>query len=246
MGADISTIVKANSLSKDNEAHKNLDASKMLPEACWLNYCFCRGVAIGDFGNPFFGEESKMLCMHSTCELAPVGGPFCQNNVVNICVTSQCQFPKQEASPTCVCFNKPLAGEIPKGTAWKQSLFQYDYNFDDQFWLYYFCCGGLACHKPNVPDDETKRPLFAQVQKQLCIKKQVKLVKPISANGNMCSGVGTNLCFWSHCEFPCTENATETASGNKKLGGFKLCGFPKGEKSGGPLSYGKPKQEEMQ
>jgi hypothetical protein len=234
-GENLKTITTASSLPK---GHENLDRDKMFNDAWWLQYCCCRGVAIGDIGNPYFGEEGRNLCLHSTCELTQIGDPFCQTNLVECCITSQCQFPKAEGSPTCVCFNKPLAG-ADGVSGWKQQIFGWEGKFDQQFWLYYFLCAGCSVHGLRA----NGRPLYALVQKQFCIKRGIQLVQPTGSDGNLCSGVGTSLCFWTHCQFPPAKD-TDTATPfiaccNKRMKNKDKGGNAK------PLAYGKPGQEEM-
>ena len=158
--------------------HANLDQQKMFSDAWWLEYCCCGGRAVGDIGNPLFGSEMRELCMHSTCEMTEVGNPFCADMSVNCCITQQCAFPKIDGSPTCVCFNKQLAGGGTEN--WKPKLFEFEPGFKDQFWLYYFLCAGVACNGIGACTAKgNQRPLFAQMQKQLCIKQATQCTAPI-------------------------------------------------------------------
>jgi len=196
-GENVTTIKQA-----EAESCKNLNRDKMFTDLWWLQYCICRGVGVGNVSEPFCGEESRNFCMHGSCELIQVGDPFCQSNVTECCITSQCRFPKAEGSPTCVCFNKKLAGAENVGS-WKQGIFKAEYGFDDQFWLTYLLCAGVSVHGLR----KNNRPLFGLVQKQLCIKRQAQLVQPIGSDGDCMSGLGTQLCFWSHCQFPPAKEA---------------------------------------
>ena len=107
----------------------NLDREKMFTNAWWMGYCCCGGNAIGTFGDPFFASEARNLCLHSTCEMTECGNPLCQGMSVFCCVTQQCSFPKLDGSPTCVCFNKQLAGGSTDN--WKPSLFDFTPGFGD-------------------------------------------------------------------------------------------------------------------
>jgi len=226
-GEKLDAIKKA-----EAESCKNLDSVKMFNELWWLNYCICRGVGVGNVSAPLFGEESRNLCMHGSCELTGVGDPFCKSNVTECCITSQCQFPKAEGSPTCVCFNKPLAGAESVGS-WKQGIFQAEYGFADQFWLYYLLCAGVSVHGLRA----NKRPLFGLVQKQFCIKRQAQLVQPVGGDGNLCSGMGTQLCFWAHCQFP----PAPEADGNPTFACFNKIRMKNKDKAkdAAPMSYAK-------
>merc|ERR1712004_464722 len=185
-------------------------------------------MGIGNVGDPCFGSEARNLCVHSTCEMTDIGGPFCESLSVECCITSQCAFPKKGGSPTCVCFNKKLAGD--DGSSMELKLFDTSLKFSETFWLYYFLCGGVGFSIPGAND----RPLLGMMSKELCIKQAVKLAVPVQ-DGVFCSGVGTQLCFWSQCELP-------PASGNPF---FKCCNAP-GGKGVGPMNYGKkPAQVEM-
>jgi hypothetical protein len=213
--------------------HKNLDQQEMFKEAWWLQYCCCGGRAIGGIGEPLFGSEARNLCLHSTCEMTGVGDPFCSGLSVMCCITQQCAFPKIDGSPTCACCNKTIAGGSTDG--WKPALFEFKPSWTDQFWLYYFLCGGVAVHGFSNKD----RPIFGSMRKQLCIKEAVQCVAPVQ-EGTYCSGLGTGLCFWNQCQLPPAEN-------NPK---FACCGWkmnkgvaPSGKPA--PLSYGKPGQQEM-
>jgi len=213
--------------------HANLDRDAMLKNAWWLQYCCCRGVAIGDVGNPLFAAEGRNLCIHETCEMTSVGDPFCSNIAVECCLTSQCAFPKIEGSPICVCCNKKLAGE--DGSNWKPKLFTHQFSFKDQFWIYYFLCAGVSVHGCQA----NGRPILGFQVKELCIKEEGKCTAPIQ-DGVLCSGVGTQLCCWSQAQYPPAPNAPK----------FACCGFkfPAGEapdKKPAPFSYGKPTQAEM-
>ena len=146
------------------------------------------------------------------------------------CVTSQCQFPPQDGSPTCVCCNKTLAAGKADAGNWKPVLFDYTAEFKDTFWCYYLCCAGYGFSGLSA----NGRPLYASVQKQLCVKQAMKLAAPIQ-EGVFCSGVETQLCCWTQCQFP-------PAPGNP---GFKCCGFPKKGSAAKPMGYGKPGQVEM-
>jgi len=215
------------------KGQEKLNRDALFQEGWWLQYCLCRGVAVGDIGNPWFGEEARNLCLHGMCEFTEIGNPFCQTNVTNFCITSQCQFPKAEGSPTCVCFNKKLAGA--EGTSgWKQKIFEWEGNFDQQFWLYYLLCGGCSVHGLRADG----RPLYSLVQKQFCIKRSIELVQPVGKDGNLCSGVGTSLCFWSHCQFP-PAKAEDTDTPFFALCGWRLKNKDKVKGAPKPMSYGK-------
>jgi hypothetical protein len=220
MGANLDTVKQAKAEGQDN-----LNADKMFGDLWWLQYCICRGVGVGAIGNPLFGSEERNLCLHGSCQFAQIGDPFCQTNAVECCLTSQCQFPKAEGSPTCVCFNKKLAGGSTDG--WKNKIFEWEGKFDGQFWLYYFLCAGVGVHGLRAND----RPLLALVQKQFCIKRQVQLVAPTGSDGNLCSGVGTNLCLWSQCQFPPNKEGSPFIA---------CCGWKMKNKGGNgkPMSYG--------
>jgi len=193
----------------------------MFKELWWCNYCFCCGRGVGAVGNPYIASEAKQICLHSKCFLDDIAKPyFCGGMEVCLCITSQCQFPKQDGSPTCVCCNKKVAGGDT--AAWKPALFDYNATFDQTFWLYYLLCLGCGVSSPGAD----KRPLFAEQEKQLCISKGVKLSKPFE-DGVLCSGLGTFLCFWEQLEIP-------PAASNPV---FQCFGFPKGKSSGKPCSY---------
>jgi len=219
--------------------HESLNRDKMYKEGWWLQYCICDGVIIGDVGNPFFGGESKDLCEHSSCQCVEVGNPFCSNFATCLCITDQCNFPKLDGSPTCVCCskNKALAGSI--GDGWKPVLFDFTGQFDQQFWIYYFLCMGTACNSPGADG----RPMLAQMEKCLCIKQGMRCVAPIE-EGVMCAELSTTLCCWKQCQFP------PDLSNNPK---FACCGFKLNKQAGGgeptnkpgPMAYGKPSQSEM-
>lgn len=217
---------------KNSELAATLDRDKMFNEAWWMNYCFCFGQAIGDIGNPYFASEAKNLCLKSTCQMTEIGNPFCGGISTMCCITNQCQFPPMAGSPTCVCFNKTLAAGAAKSGSdeWKPVLFDYTAAFGDTFWLYYLLCGGVGCSGLSA----SGRPLYAVMQKQLCIKQGVRLVPPVE-DGVLCSSLGTQLCCWSQLEIP-------PAAGNPK---FKCCGFPKRGSNAKPMAYGKPAQAEM-
>jgi hypothetical protein len=218
---------------KESKIHDNLNRDKMFKEAWWLQYCCCGGRAIGDIGNPYFGEESRMLCLHKQAECTDVGGPFCSGLSVMCCFTQQCAFPKIDGSPTCVCCNKKLAGGDTG--SWKPALFEFTPGFDDQFWLYYIFCGGISVHGFQ----KGGRPLFGTMRKQLCIKEAVQCVSPVQ-EGVFCSGLGTCLCFWNQMQIPPAEgNPCIACCGWKKNKGEEPSTKPS------PMSYGKPGQEEM-
>lgn len=210
-----------------------LDRDKMFRHAWWLQYCCCKGVAIGSIGNPYFAAESRNFCIHETCQLTEIGGPFCSNVGVNCCLTSQCAFPPVEGSPTCVCCSKKLAGD---GSGWKPKLFSHTFNFDDQFWCIYFVCAGYSVHGIGA----NGRPVLGFQAKELCIKTEGKCTAPIQ-DGVCCSGVGTQLCCWQQMQFPPAEKAPK----------FACCGWKlnKGDTTDSdkpsPFSYGKPTQAEM-
>lgn len=207
-----------------------LNRDEMFNKGWWLQYCICDGRIIGNVGEPFFGSEGKTLCEHETCECVPFGDPFCSKVETSLCVTEQCAFPKIDGSPTCVCFNKILAGGDTSG--WKPKLFDTEYAWGNQFWIYYFLCMGCSVHGPGA----NERPLFAHVDKTFCIKDACQCV-PFVEEGTMCASVGTALCYWDQCQCP-------PAANNPK---FACCGFKlnKGNGNGSPMSYGKPGQEEM-
>jgi len=226
-GEDLKSINKAAA-----ESQKNLDRDAMFKDLWWLNYCICRGVGIGNVGEPLVGSEARNLCFHESCELTELGNPFCKSNVTECCITSQCEFPKAAGSPTCVCFNKKLAG-AGEVKDWKQGIFKAEYGFDDQFWIYYLLCAGVSLHKPRV----NNRPLFGLVQKQLCIKRQAQLVQPVGSDKNLCSGLGTQFCFWSHCQFPPGSDA----EAYPQFTCFNKCRTKNKDKGqdAKPLAYGK-------
>jgi len=213
-----------------SKIHANLDQDAMFKELWFLEYCCCGGRGIGDVGNPFFGSEVRELCMHSTCEMTEVGNPFCSGLTVNCCITQQCAFPKLDGSPTCVCFNKQLAGG---GTeSWKPNLFDFSPGFKDQFWIQYFLCGGCAVHGIGG----NGRPILGSMQKELCVKQAMRCVAPIQ-DGILCSGLGTCLCFWDQMQFPPAANNPKIACCGWKMNKYGT--------SKGPLGYGKPGQIEM-
>jgi hypothetical protein len=225
-GPKIKAITKAESV-KENEF---LDSSKMFSDLWWLNYCICRGIGIGNFGAPLFGSEGKNLCIHQSCQCDEVGNPFCKQNVTECCITSQCEFPPAKGSPTCVCFNKKLAGG--ETTEWKQNIFEAEYGFGDQFWVYYFICAGCSVHAMNA----NKRSCIQVVRKNLCIKEMAQSVQPVGEDGNFCSAVGTSLCFWEQCAFP----PASEADGNPMFTCFNMCRVKNKDKTGGKLcAYGK-------
>jgi len=162
--------------------------------------------------------------------MTEVGNPFCADMTVDCCITQQCAFPKIDGSPTCVCFNKQLAGGDTG--SWKPKLFDYEGDFSKQFWLYYFLCGGVACHGPGAcTPAKGERPCFAVMGKRLCVKYQEQLTGPIQ-DGVLCSGVGTSLCFWEQVQFPPAPN-------NPKIAccGWKMAKHPS-EAAAGCMKYG--------
>jgi hypothetical protein len=198
-----------------------LAQEKMFKEMWWCGYFFCCGRGCGGVGNPYIGSEAKEICLHSKCYLDDIMKPFlCGGMDVCLCMTSQCQFPPADGSPTCVCCNKKLAGG--ETNSWAPKLFDYTAGFGQTFWLYYLVCLGCGVSSPQADS----RPCFAQQEKQLCISKGVKLYQPMQ-DGVLCSGLGTFLCIWDQLEIP-------PASGNP---GCQICGFPKGKSSGTPFSY---------
>jgi len=204
----------------------NLDRQQMFSDLWFCNYCFCYGTGLGAVGDPFFGAESKNLCIHQKCQMTDIGDPFCSSMGVFCCVTSQCQFPAMSGSPTCVCFNKPLAGQ--GGSDWKPSLFDYSPTFDKTFWIYYLLCLGCGVEglgKCSPAGGE--RPLYGVEAKMLCIKNGSRLVPPVE-EGVFCSSLGSFLCCWSQCELP-------PASGNPGFDCLGLLGKAKGK---GPMKYG--------
>jgi len=213
---------------------ESLSRDAMYKDGWWLQYCFCGGRLIGNLGNPFIGSEVKQLCQHQTCELTGLMDPnLCNAHEVCLCVTSDCGIPPREGSPTCVCFNKKLAGGDTGG--WKPSLFEFTNGFDKQFWIYYILCLGCSVH--GIGKDE--RPLCAYDRKEFCIRMRCQFVPPYEEK-TLCASVGTCLCYWDQCQFPPYGN-------NPK---FALCGWKlnKGEAATGnvaPMSYGKPAQNEM-
>merc|ERR1719277_1068687 len=136
----------------------------MFSELWWLQYCCCVGTGIGAV-KPCLATEHRQLCIHTRAQCTDVGDPFCSAINVQCCFTSQCSFPKVEDSPTCVCCNKKLAGA--DGTKWKPKLFDWDMDWNGQFWITYFLCGGYSVHGCRSGG----RPLFGQEVKQLCIKQ---------------------------------------------------------------------------
>jgi len=214
----------------ESSIHKNLNMDEMFKSAWWLQYCCCGGRAVGAVGEPLIASEARQLCLHSTCELTEVGNPFCADFSVDCCITQQCAFPKIEGSPTCVCFNKQLAGGDT--AAWKPKLFDYEGDFKKQFWLYYFLCAGVACHGPGAcTPAKGDRPLFAMMKKELCVKQATQCTGPIQ-EGVLCSGLGTSLCFWEQVQFPPAPN-------NPKIAccGWKMAKHPS-EAAAGCMKYG--------
>jgi hypothetical protein len=213
--------------------HKNLNRDNMLKDAWWLQYCICKGTALGTVGDPYFGAESRNLCIHEKCECADFGSPFCSNIAVECCITSQCSFPKIDGSPVCVCCNKKLAGE--DGSKWKPKLFTYEFDFKNQFWLYYFLCAGVSVHGCQA----NGRPILGFQVKEFCIQEEGKCTAPIQG-GVLCSGVSTTLCCWNQCQFP--PNMAKQPK-------FACCGFKIGgeqpSSKPSPFAYGKPSQVEM-
>lgn len=173
--------------------------------------------------------------MHETCEMTSVGDPFCAGIGVNCCITSQCSFPKLDGSPTCVCLNKKLAGGDTG--AWKPKLFDYEFNFDNQFWVYYFLCAGWSVHGLR----KDGRPLLGFMSKRLCIKEAGQCTQPI-IEGVLCSGVGTFLCCWNQAQLPPAGNNPKIACFNIRMN--KECKPSTGVKPA-PFSYGKPGQQKM-
>lgn len=217
------------------EAAAALDRDKMFTDAWWLQYCCCKGTALGSVGNPMFASEERQLCIHKACECTDVGGPFCMGGKTLCCFTDQCQFPPLEGSPKCVCFNKTISGDT---AAFKLPIFGADkvLGFEESgFWLYYFLCTGVALHKPRAGD----RPCFWEVQKTFCIKQSASCVYPIGPDGDLCSGLSTSCCFWEQCQFPPAKPA-ETATPCIACCGIQL----KNKDKKGPavkcMSYGKP------
>merc|ERR1712048_1268261 len=186
---------------KTSKLHKSLDRKQMFDTAWWLQYCCCRGVAVGVVGDPYFAAEARTLCIHATCE----------------------------------CCNKKLAGGDTGG--WKPQLFDHTFVWDQQFWLYYFLCAGVSLHGPGA----NGRPLLGYVEKQFCVKQAGRCVAPIQ-EGVFCSGLGTQLCFWSQAQFP----PVSKADGNPCIA---CCGIKmnkgEGAKGAGFMGYGKPSQNEM-
>jgi hypothetical protein len=218
---------------KTSKIHANLDRDKLFGDGWWLEYCCCYGVAIGDVSNPLFGSEARNLCLHKTCQQVDFGNPFCSGLSVCLFCTNQCAFPKIDGSPVCVCCNKQLAGGDTG--SWKPSLFEFTPGFGDQFWLYYFLCGGASVHGLSA----NGRPMLGALQKQFCVEQATKCVAPVQ-NGVLCSGVGTCLCFWNQMQFPPAEN-------NPKIGccGWKMNKYNPSGKAAAPMGYGKPGQTEM-
>jgi hypothetical protein len=216
-----------------------LDRSKMFSEGWWLVYCLCGGRVCGDVSNPLCGSEKKELCSHETCELTEVGNPFCSNIETCFCITSQCAFPKLDGSPTCVCFNKKLAGGDTG--SWKPQLFDKTFGWEEQFWIYYFLCLGCSVNGPGAND----RPMVAEMKKFFCIKGACQCVQ-LCEEGVWCSSVGTFLCYWDQCSFPCDK-----AKAQGQPWPCKCFNIPKpagGGNSGNapaPMGYGKPSQAEM-
>jgi len=233
------TIKKATS-----DGQSSLDRDAMFTDAWWLQYCCCRGVAIGAIGNPLFGSESRNFCVHEACECAPIGDPFFMHNQTTFCMTEQCQFPPLEGSPKCVCFNKPLGGG-GMGT-WSIPIFGAEevLGFEKAgFWLYYCFCAGLALHKPR----DGNRPCYWKVEKRLCLKQSQACVHPVGSDNDMISGIGTTLCFWEHCQFPPAKFSGDGATNSPFIAccGWKLKNKEAKGPNVKPFSYGKPAQEEM-
>jgi len=218
---------------KVSKIHANLDRDKMFGDGWWLSYCCCAGRLVGDVGNPLFGSEARQLCQHSTCEMTDVGNPFCSGMSVMCCITQQCAFPKLDGSPTCVCFNKQLAGGGTEN--WKPNLFEWNPAFGDQFWINYFLCGGCAVNGIMSGG----RPIFGNMDKKLCVKQAMQCVAPVQ-EGVLCSGLGSCLCCWEQMQFPPAENNPKIACCGWKMNKYS----PSGNKPS-PMKYGKPGQIEM-
>jgi len=214
-----------------SDISENLDRDKMFAEGWFIQYCCCTGTINGNVGNPRCGAEEKQICVHRKLWCTDVGDPFCSSADSCLCLTRQCSLPPMEGSPTCVCCNKKLAGTV--GDGWKPKLFDYEFKFDETFWLYYFICLGTAVNGVSA----NGRPCCAGNQKQLCIKQESKF-NGFCEGGSWCSGLGTQLCCWSQTQFPPAENSPKI--------GICGCRMNKASGAGGsPMSYGKPGQTEM-
>lgn len=213
----------------ESKLHANLNRDKILDEAWWLTYVFCCGRAIGDVGNPYCASESYNICIYSTCNLTDNWkAPVCSSVGTNLCITSQMELPPTSGAPACVCFNQKLAGGDTG--SFKKSLFDFELKFDDTFWIYYIGCMGCGVNGIGAGN----RPLFGSISKQFWIEQSSKF-DGVMKDGIMCSGLGTQLCCWSHVQIPPAD----------KNPGFACCGF-RTKKSGiadtsnvKPMSYGK-------
>jgi hypothetical protein len=218
-----------------SDIHANLSTEKMFADGCFLSYCCCGGTVIGAVGEPLFGSEAKNVCVHQRSMCTDVSDPvFCYGTAVEFCMTSQCSFKPLDGSPTCVCFNKKLKGEV--GAGWKPKLFDYTIKFDETWWLYYICCLGFGFSGLQA----NGRPLCAVENKQLCLQSSLKL-SPICDGGTWCSGVGTQLCCWSQFQYPPIAN-------NPKIGCFGWRMNKESGAGGKPCEYGgggKPAQNVM-
>lgn len=218
-----------------------LNRDAMFADGWWCEYCICDGTVIGSLGNPYCGAEKKELCEHETCQLVDIPNPFCSDHEVFFCITSQCEFPKMEGSPTCVCCNKMLAGDESKLSGWKPELFEWKNEFKNQFWIYYFLCYGYGFNGIKA----NERPMIAKMEKTLCIKEGCRCV-PITENGIFCAALSTDLCFWEQCQCPPADNNPKCAicgwKANKEAG--KTGNLAGGGKPA-PMKYGVPGQREM-
>jgi hypothetical protein len=178
----------------------------------------------------------KRLCAHETCECVEVGNPFCSRITACLCLSMQCSFPKIDGSPTCVCFNKKLAGG--ETDAWKPQLFDYDFSFDTQFWVYYLLCMGCAVNGPGA----NSRPMIADKRKCLCCKYGCQCVE-LCEDDVWCSQLGTALCYWDQCSWPIAEGAPKCAICGVRLGDKEKP--EQGANKPAPMSYGKPGQDVM-
>lgn len=225
-------------INGQSSLHGNMNRDKLWSDGWWCEFCICSGTVIGNIGEPFIADEDKSLCDHSTCQCTnPTDPAICSEHQVLCCITEQCKLPKEEGSPTCVCFNKILAGDKGATSGWKPKLFTWTNAFDNQFWVYYFLCMGCGVHAPSAND----RPLVAYHDKFLCIEEACQCVK-LTEEGVLCTSLSTTLCYWDQCEFPPQLDKNPVIA----LCGFKLKSptAPTGGKPM-PMTYGKPGQQEM-
>lgn len=215
--------------------YPSLDRDKMLAEAFWLQYCCCKGVALGAPSNPFFASEARNFCIHQSCDCTSCGDPFCSSVGIQCCFTSQCAFPKEEGSPVCACCNKVLAGGGSEDK-WKPKLFDLELGWKDQFWLYYLLCAGYAVQAPG----SNNKPCLGSKGKQFCIQGEMECVMPPCPAGKdgkqvCCSSVGKQLCCYMQEQYP----PVSADDGNTPF--IACCGFRfknKEKKHSGMCAYG--------